>query len=144
MVREARGLRGSQCLAGRMLLQVLDRTLDVLKQHVGHVAAEPVPDDEADYHHIQDVRQHRIGGSLPAADPEPVGKVEQGVAGILSLTGREGDGGNALAAVSVEEELERAKLGDLLREMLGHVVAILLDTAVAFAPQPEQQVVPEK
>ena len=51
-----------------------------------------------------------VGGHLPALGGEPVGQVEQGVAGVGAVADPPGDGGDAGGWVAVAQELEWAQL----------------------------------
>src|SRR5262249_31979345 len=80
-------------------------------------------------------------GHRQAPVPQPVGQVEQGVAGILALSYPPGDRRDAGGRVAVAEQLERAQLDDLRREVLPDVVGGLMDLPVALEAQAQEVVV---
>ena len=113
-----------------MLQQIVDASLRVFEQHVRHVAAEAMPDEDAHDHRFLDVRRHRIGGDLPAADAQPVGQIEQRIARVDAILDHPGDRREAGLAVAVEEQFERPQFADLPADVLRVVVAVLLDSRV--------------
>ena len=98
---------------GGCFCKCVDRASNIPEQHVGHVAAEPVPYEHAHNDHVGDIRRHRIGGNLPAMDAQPVREIEQRVSRKRAILDHPGNGRNALATVAIKRQLERAKLAYL-------------------------------
>jgi len=138
---ECRPVGRGQRLLPRVFLQVLDRTPEVVQHQVRHIAAEAVADEQAHHHHLSDVRQHRVGGRLPAAHAQPVREIEQRVARIAAVFDDPGNGGDALAAVTVEGQLEWAQLLDLPSNILRRVIGVLMDAPIAFPSQPQEKII---
>src|SRR5579863_4454571 len=100
-----------------MALEQRDRTAKVFQQQVAQVAADSVANKDALDYEILAVRRHRIGGHLPSARPQAIGKVVKREAVVGTLPEPPADRGQA--PVSVMNDVERPQLADLGGEVLG-------------------------
>src|ERR1035437_2600993 len=82
-----------------------------------------------------------VGRHLPPSFPEPVGHVEQGVAGILALAYPPRDGGDPGSRVAVTQELEGTQLDDLGREVLTYLIGRVVDPLVSLKTESQEVVV---
>ena len=114
---------------------------EVVHQHPGHVAADALAQQDALHRDVGRRAGQRVRRHLPAAHPQPVGEVEQRVAGVLALGDPPGHGGDRRLRVAVAEDLERPERRDRLGELLAGAVAVVVDAPVALATQPDEVVV---
>ena len=136
---EAAGLFFGALVAHRVFLEVSHAALEVCDQQIGQVAADSVAHQDAHDHQVLPVGRHRVCRDLPTAHADAVGKIEEVETGIHTLFQRPAHGRNAAAAVV--DDLKRAQLVDLIGQILGRVVAGLLDLSVAFLAQAQEVVV---
>src|SRR5210317_285092 len=123
----------------RIALEVVDAALEILDQQVCQITAEAVPDQDAHDDQVLPLRRHAVGGDLPAAAANPVGQVEQVEARIGAFL--EGPAHRRDTAAAVVDNLEDAELLDFVGEILGRVVAGLVDLAVSFNTQAQEIVI---
>ena len=136
---EAAGLFFDALMGHRVFLKVRNATLEVCDQQVGQIAADPVTHQDAHDHQVFPVGRHAVGGNLPAAHANPVGEVVEVETGIDALFKRPAHGRNA--AASVVDDVKQTQLLDLIGQIVGRVVAGLLDLAVAFLAQAQEVVI---
>src|SRR5580700_11988909 len=91
--------------------------LEVVEEQGSHVLTYAQPNQNALYGDVGGGAGEGVGGHLPASCAQPVGQVEQGVAGVLAFPDPPGDRGDARGRVAIAQELERAELDDLAREV---------------------------
>src|SRR6476660_3515944 len=63
----------------RLLLEAWQLSLDVLHEQVRQVVGEAAPDDDPERREVFTIRRERVRGHLPAALPQGVRDVEDGV-----------------------------------------------------------------
>ena len=95
-----------------MRFEVFHGPADVFEQCVGGIEAEAVPNQHAHDRHVGDVGDHRVRCNLPSARAQPVGEIEKRILAHGVFAHRPGYGRDSVAAVAVEEQFERSKLGD--------------------------------
>src|SRR5580704_3225406 len=125
----------------RMPAEMSHRIAEVVQQQRGHVAAHPQADQNALYGDVGSRPGKSVGRYLPAVREQPVGQVEQGVSGILTLGDAPGDRRYPGAGGAVAEQLERAQLDDLGGKVLAYVIGGLVDAAVAVEAEAQEVVV---
>jgi len=94
----------------RMLAEMGDRVAEVIQEQRGHIPAYSEADQDALDGDVGGGSGEGVGGHLPPANTQPVGQVEQRVAGIGVFADPPGDGGDAGRRVAVAQQLERASL----------------------------------
>src|SRR5215469_16716500 len=114
---------------------------DVAEQEGGQVAADALADQDALDGDVRGRSGEGVGGYLPAGVAEPVGQVEERVAGVLAVADPPGDGRDPGVGVAVTQQVEGTQLGDLGGEVLADVVARGVDAAVAVVAEPDEVVV---
>jgi hypothetical protein len=122
---------------GRLLLEALNQTLQVLQEYVGGVLAVAVPDHHPQRDEVFPVLRERVGGHLPAPLAHPAGDVV-GREVVHPVPDFEGED-RKLAAVGYE--LEGTEFGDGGGAVGGNVPALLLDAPVALETEPQEIVV---
>src|SRR5262249_55912633 len=107
----------------------------------GHVVADAQADQDALDRDVRGRSGQGVSRHLPASAAQPVGQVEQGIAGVLAFADPPGDGRYAGVRVAVAQQLEGAQLDDLGRQVLADVVGRLVDAAVTIPSEPQEVVV---
>ncbi len=124
-----------------MLVKVSNGVAEVIEQQGCHVLADAEPDQDPLYSDVRCRPSQRVSRHLPAPAAEPVGHVEQRVAGVLALGDAPGNRRDSGVRVAVTEQLERAQLDDLGGKVLTDLVGGLVNAAVALVAEPEEVVV---
>lgn len=101
----------------------------------------PQADQDALHRDVGGCPGQGVGRHLPALGCQPVGQVEQGVAGVRAVTDPPGDRRDSRVRVAVTQELERAQLDDLGDEVLADLVGRIVDAPVSLITQAEEVVV---
>ncbi len=125
----------------RVLAEVGDGIAEVLEQQGGHVPADAQADQDALYGDVRGAAGKGVGGHLPPLVAQPVGQIEQRVAGVLAVADPPGYGRDPGVGVAVAQQLERPQLDDLRGQVLADVIGRLMDPAVAVLAEPEEVVV---
>src|ERR1022692_5324118 len=97
----------------RMLREVRHGVPEVVQQQGSHIPAHAQADQDALYRYVSSCPGKGVGRYLPPARAQPVGQVEQRVAGVLSVADPPGDRRGPGGRVAVTEKLEGAELDDL-------------------------------
>src|SRR6266480_5296631 len=106
------------------------------KQQIGHLAAEPLLDDDAQDGEVFAVPGKGIGRHKPAAIAQPFREIEDVEVRLLFQ-----DKGEDRELVAATDEPERPHFGNLGREMQGNVLASLLNARIAGPAEAEEVVV---
>jgi hypothetical protein len=114
---------------------------EVVQQQRGHIPAHAQPDQDALHRYVARGPGEGVGRYLPPARAQPVGQVEQGVAGVLAVSDPPGDRRDPGGGVAVTEQLERAELDDLRGKILADRVGSVVNAFVPPMAQAEEVVV---
>jgi hypothetical protein len=126
----------SACLSFRerprdgMLFQKRKRTVDIFQQEIAQVTAYPVADQNPLHYEILSLRRHRVGRNLPSPRTKPIGKIIKSESIVDPIS--ECPANRGKSAVPIVDEAEWPHSADLSRQVLGRVVAGVLNLSVTF------------
>ena len=140
-VAEPAGLLLRHGHGDRVLREVGHGVPEIIEQQGGHVLAYAQSDQNALYGYVGSSSGEGVGGYLPASRAQPVGYVEQSVAGVLAFADPPGDRRDAGSGVAVAEEFEWAELDDLHGEVLADRIRRVVDALVTLKAETEEVVV---
>lgn len=125
----------------RMLVEMLDRTPDVVHQQAGHIPTDSLADHDAHDGDVLGIAGQGECRNLPAALQQPIGEVVQRIGQLHARFHPEAYRRDTGFRIAVVNELERPELADLFCQPLSRVVASLLNPRVSLAAEAKEIVI---